>query len=169
MRNIYRVLYYLIGIHLPSSYFPMGKVFAMIRIHWMRHFMHIGKGCQIQSNVYVGNGAHVTIGSNCQISENVRIRNANIGNYVTIATGVNILGPNHITNDLDTPMALQGGCPTKQTIIEDDVWLCTNCIIMNGVRISHGCIIAAGAVVTKDCIPFGIYAGVPAKLIKTRG
>lgn len=54
------------------------------------------------------------------------------------------------------------------TIIEDDVWVGYGCIIMSGVRIKTGSIIAAGSVVTKDVEPYSIYAGVPAKKIKSR-
>lgn len=54
------------------------------------------------------------------------------------------------------------------TIIGDDVWIGHGSIIMSGVNIGSGCIIAAGSVVTKDLEPYYIYAGVPAKKIKKR-
>ena len=53
-------------------------------------------------------------------------------------------------------------------IIEDDVWIGANCIILSGVKISRGAIIAAGSVVIKDVAPFTIVGGVPARLIKER-
>ena len=53
-------------------------------------------------------------------------------------------------------------------MIEDDVWIGANCTILDGVRIAKGCIIGAGSVVSKSTEPFGIYAGVPARLIKKR-
>ena len=53
-------------------------------------------------------------------------------------------------------------------VIEDDVWCGANVTILKGVTISHGSIVAAGAVVTKSFPPYSIIGGVPAKLIKMR-
>lgn len=52
--------------------------------------------------------------------------------------------------------------------IGNNVLLSRNCILLPGVRIADGCVIGAGAVVTKDTEPFGIYAGVPARRIADR-
>lgn len=59
--------------------------------------------------------------------------------------------------------------PTKgEIIIGDDVWIGIRCIIMSGVKIGKGSIIAAGSVVTKDVPPYSIVGGIPAKVIKYR-
>lgn len=55
---------------------------------------------------------------------------------------------------------------TFPTLIKDGCWVGANVTIIPGVTIGEGCIIAAGAVVTKNCEPDGLYAGVPAKRIK---
>ncbi|MDQ7799461.1 MAG: DapH/DapD/GlmU-related protein [Candidatus Edwardsbacteria bacterium] len=55
-----------------------------------------------------------------------------------------------------------------QTVIEDDVWIGAQAIILPGVRIGRGAIVAAGAVVTKDVEPYAIVGGNPARLIKRR-
>ena len=54
------------------------------------------------------------------------------------------------------------------TYIGDDVWIGYGAIIMSGVKIANGSIIAAGSVVTHDTEPYSIYAGIPAKKIKDR-
>lgn len=54
------------------------------------------------------------------------------------------------------------------TIVGNDVWFGTNAVIMPGVKIGHGAIIGAYAVVTKDVAPYTIVAGNPAKLIRKR-
>ena len=53
-------------------------------------------------------------------------------------------------------------------LIEDDVWCGSNVVILKGVTIGHGSIVAAGAVVTKSFPPYSIIGGVPAKLIRMR-
>jgi maltose O-acetyltransferase len=116
----------------------------------------------------VGKGENIEIGNYCQVNENVQLSNVRLGNYVMIAPGVTILGRMHQHSDTTIPMVLQGEIDTAQTIIEDDVWIGTNAIIMPGLTIQKGCIIAAGAVVTKNCQSYGIYGGVPATLLKIR-
>lgn len=52
--------------------------------------------------------------------------------------------------------------------IGNDVWIARNVRIFHGVTIGDGCVIGEGSLVNKDCEPFGIYAGVPARLIRYR-
>lgn len=56
----------------------------------------------------------------------------------------------------------------ENIIIGNDVWIGANALIIDGVKISDGAIIAAGSVVTKDVPPYAIVGGVPAKIIKYR-
>ncbi|RJE87422.1 antibiotic acetyltransferase [Paenibacillus sp. 1011MAR3C5] len=98
-----------------------------------------------------------------------------IGNYVCIASGVIILmGGNHNhRSDWITvyPFAEQiAGSyePKGDTIIESDAWIGMNAMIMPGVRIGEGAIVAAGSVVVKDVPPYTIVGGNPAKEIKKR-
>lgn len=53
-------------------------------------------------------------------------------------------------------------------IIEDDVWIASRAIILKGVHIGRGSVVAAGAVVTKDVAPYSVVGGVPARFIKYR-
>ena len=52
--------------------------------------------------------------------------------------------------------------------VDDDVWIGCNAMILSGVHIHQGAVVAAGAIVTKDVPPYGIVAGVPAKLVGYR-
>jgi virginiamycin A acetyltransferase len=99
----------------------------------------------------------------------------NIGNYVSIAPGVQfLLGVNHQMKTITTfPLYSRLIAPSKKDAInngsinvEDEVWIGTDAIIMSNVTIGKGAIIAAGSVVTKDVPPYAIVGGVPAKLIK---
>jgi acetyltransferase-like isoleucine patch superfamily enzyme len=56
---------------------------------------------------------------------------------------------------------------TKPIVIEDQVWIGCGAIILQGVRIGKGAVVAAGAVVCSDVAPMTVVGGVPAKLIKT--
>ena len=58
---------------------------------------------------------------------------------------------------------------TSETIIiEDDVWIAMRVMIMPGVRIHKGAILAAGSVITKDVPPYAVVGGSPAKVLKMR-
>ncbi|WP_316931465.1 CatB-related O-acetyltransferase [Chryseobacterium formosense] len=98
-----------------------------------------------------------------------------IGNYCSIASGVKfILGGNHKVDNVSTYPFLffnrnENEALTKgKTTIEDDVWIGTDVIILSGLTIGKGSIIAAGAVVTKSFPPYSVIGGNPAKLIKKR-
>lgn len=161
-------LYYMLGKHLPNSYYPLGGLFNGLRISLLKGILVIGRDCKVQSNVDVGDGNAIEIGNHCQINQNVKLDNVKIANFVMIAPGVTILGKMHSYDRRDIPMILQGEQSVRPTIIEEDVWIGTNAILMPGVIVRKGCIVAAGTVVTKDCDAFGIYAGVPARRVGQR-
>lgn len=99
-----------------------------------------------------------------------------IGNYVSIASGVKfLLGGNHPYDCLSTypfKVKLAGDiaeATTKGPVeVADDVWIGTNALILSGVKIGQGAIVAAGAVITKNVPPYAIVGGNPAKIIKYR-
>ena len=133
---------------------------------------YLMKICNI-SNVRVGRDTYGYLEIYDWGSENERLE---IGNFVSLANGVKfILGGNHKYDCLLTyplkVMKLKEGIESYSNgpiIVEDDVWIGMNSIIMSGVRINRGAIIAAGSVVTKDVPPYAIVGGNPAKIIKYR-
>lgn len=109
--------------------------------------------------------------------------NLYIGKFCSIASGVIIfLGGNHRTDwittypfnsipnsDFEDFKDIKGHPATKgDVIIGNDVWIGLNAIILSGVKIGDGAIIAAGSVITKEVGPYEIWGGNPAKLIKNR-
>lgn len=64
--------------------------------------------------------------------------------------------------------AAMEGCSKGNITVGDDVWIGANAIILSGVQIGQGAVVAAGAVVNKDVPPYAIVGGVPAKVIKYR-
>jgi acetyltransferase-like isoleucine patch superfamily enzyme len=109
-------------------------------------------------------GDDVGIAQNCFIQVRGRVT---IGSHVMFGPNVSIFSENHGFSNLEMPMISQ---PTvrREVIIEDDVWLGTRSIILAGVRIGKGSIIAAGALVNRDIPPYSVVAGVPGKIIKSR-
>src|SRR5690606_22030104 len=65
-------------------------------------------------------------------------------------------------------LSISSDLPIRKVIIEDEVWIGANAVVLQGVVIGYGSIIAAGAVVTKSIPPMEIWGGVPAKKIKDR-
>ena len=167
-KKIFIILYYSLFQHLPSSFFPLGRFFNKARIFCLKKIIPIGENNKVQHSIYIGGGNNLTIGDNCQINERVKLDNVIISNHVMIAPGVTILGKMHEFSNSKIPMVLQGDKKVRPTFIEDDVWIGTNAIIMPGIEISKGCIIGAGSVLTKSTEEYGVYGGVPAKLIKKR-
>lgn len=74
---------------------------------------------------------------------------------------------NHCFQDTNIPMRKQGMEPLKKIII-DDVWIGARVIILLGVKIGIGSVIGAGAVITKNVLPYSIVGDVPAKVINKR-
>lgn len=99
-----------------------------------------------------------------------------IGNYVSISEKVVfLLDVEHFLNTLSTFPFKKDVCNLEDEafskgniIIDDDVWIGYRAMILSGVHIGQGAVVAAGAVVTKDVPPYAIVGGVPAKIIKYR-
>ena len=84
-----------------------------------------------------------------------------------ISPRVSIYAENHIYAHPEILLKDQG-VKVETVIIEDDCWIAANSIILAGVTIGKGSVIAAGSVVTKSIPPYSIAAGVPAKVIGSR-
>ena len=106
---------------------------------------------------------YVFIGKNCLIYPKVKI-----GAFSMIANDVSIIGNDHVFSKIGVPMIFSGRPIVKETIIGRDVWIGAHAIVMTGVKIGDGAIIAAGSIITKDIEPYSINAGVPSKKIRNR-
>ena len=84
-----------------------------------------------------------------------------------IAASSTIVPSNHIFVDKDTFIYKQG-LSKKGIVLEDDVWIGSGVRVLDGTTIKKGCVIGANSVVTKSTNTYGVYVGVPAKLIKYR-
>ena len=108
----------------------------------------------------------VFIGDHTRIGlHNTIIGPVTIGNHVNLAQGITVTALNHNFENAEKHIDGQGVSTTPVTI-EDDIWIGANAVILPGVHIGNHCVVAAGAVVTKDVPPHSLVAGVPAKVIK---
>ena len=106
-------------------------------------------------------GDHTRIGIHCTV-----IGPVTIGSHVNLAQGITATALNH--NFEDTGKRIdQQGVSTNPVVIGDDVWIGANAVVLPGVTIGKHCVVAAGAVVTKDVPDFTVVGGVPAKILKT--
>jgi maltose O-acetyltransferase len=119
-------------------------------IHWRAEFyapesIVVGDYCTIGDSVFLDGRSGLTIGD-C----------VNLGSHVTIYTR---------QHDVDSPTFEESGGPV---VLHDHVWVASHAIVLPGVTIGRGAVVAAGAVVTKDVPPFTLVGGNPARFIRNR-
>lgn len=123
------------------------------------------ESCSFESGVRleVNEGGKLFIGKGTYLNRNVQIvvnESVSIGRQVKIGWDVVIM---------DTDLHGHSGQPAKSkpVVIEDDVWIGCRALILKGVRIGEGAIIAAGAIVTKDVPPLAVVASPAASVLFT--
>jgi maltose O-acetyltransferase len=139
--------------------------------HYVRRFFYraggmvIGEGSTLHMGARFYNPANITVGRDTIIGEGAILDGRNritIGDHVDIATGVMIYNSWHDVED-PTFAAL-----SEPVIIHDYVFIGPRVIVLPGVTIGKGAIVAAGSVVTKDVQPYELVGGIPAKFIRER-
>ena len=128
------------------------------------HWVHIctgaiiGSGCTLGQNVFVG--------SRAKIGDNVKIQN-NVSVYDCVILEDNVFcGPSVVFTNVINPRAqISRKHEYLKTIVEEGASLGANSTIICGVKIGRYAFVAAGAVLTKDALPFSLMVGVPAKQV----
>ena len=130
------------------------------------HFSHvspkaiIGKNCSLGQNVFVAN--HVTVGNGVKIQNNVSIyEGVELEDYV-------FCGPSMVFTNVRTPRSAfprNTSDDYYKTIVKRGASIGANATVVCGVTIGEWAFVAAGAVVNRDALPYGLYVGVPAKRI----
>ncbi|PWH18778.1 MAG: transferase [Ardenticatenia bacterium] len=189
-----RAVFYRLILHMDG----VAAIEDGVRIRYAGH-IRLGRGVYIDHGVYlhacpdgitIGDGsfvmhhaelhvynfrdlphAFIRIGRDSLIGEFCVIRGpggVSIGDRVYLSPGVHIYSSNHIFSDTKRSFVEQG-VVCKGVVIEDDTWIGASAIILDGVRVGKGSVVAAGAVVTTDIPPHTLVAGVPARVIKKIG
>lgn len=177
---------------LISQFFLRYKLRKKVKIH---HTAYVQNVCFEGHNTIMRNAKvqNSSLGEGTYVNENSNLYAVNIGRYTSIADNVSVVVGKHPISDFVTMypsfyydttnqlgFTIHKGKPLFDTdkcidgtknvsaIIGNDVWVGSHVIILGGVTIGDGAVIAAGSVVTKDVEPYSIVGGVPAKHIKYR-
>lgn len=156
-----KAFYYFLGNHLFMNWMPYG-----IRHAFLRRFckVRIGRETSIAAGCFI-TGEQISIGNNSVINRQTYLdgrcplyigNNVNISHQTLIQT---------LTHDPQSPDFV---CLVKPVAIMDNAWIGARAIIMPGVTVGEGAVVAAGAVVTKSVAPYTIVGGNPARFIRTR-
>lgn len=131
----------------------------------------LGFGSYVASNSFI---RHTEIGRYCCIGKNVRIIDVThpSSTFVSVHPAFyslnNATGTSFIENEKFQEKLIIDANSDMAVIIGNDVWIGDGAQIIGGHKIGDGAIVAAGAVVTKDVLPYSIVGGVPAKIIRFR-
>jgi maltose O-acetyltransferase len=135
------------------------------RAAWLRLCgLRIGTGTLVQPchlgspRLSIGEWSYV--GPGCVVDGRAEVR---IGSRVALGDQVLLVTSTHDHSDPTLRAGTPGGLPV---VVEDGAWLGARVTVLPGVRVGTGCVVAAGAVVHRDCAPHGLYAGVPARRVK---
>ncbi len=152
----------------PTPFFMRGwrrrvtTLFArMYRGHGgvMHNYVSIARNCRIDYPWNVSIGEASSIGNDTWVYALDKIT---IGRNVCVGEGVRLLTGSHDISSSHFDLV------TKPIAINDNVWIATGAIVLPGITIGEGAVVAAGAVVAKDVEPWTVVGGNPAKFIKKR-
>lgn len=129
-----------------------------------------GDRVTFRKDVTIGGSGALVVGSSTTINEGVIIsctKAVTIGKNCMIAPRAYILDVDHRYESRDLPISQQG-YESSPVIIGDDVWIGAYAVVLRGVTIGRGAIVAAHAVVTRDVPDYSIVGGVPARILGMR-
>ena len=151
--------------------FPRYFFFNAVKSAFLRLVgANLGKRIIYYPGVWVAPGRNLIIGDDVDLALDVVITTGggvSIGDRALIGYRTQILSTNHIIPE-NRGRVFGSGHEGKMVIIGADVWIGCNAIVLPGVTIGEGAIVAAGSVVTKNIEPYSIVGGNPARVIRMR-
>lgn len=149
-----------------SNAWVAGIPLARVRHLWYGRLFELGDGANVMMGLTIRQPGGIRIGVNSNVNPDCLIDSrggeVNIGAHCDISPEVNIWTLQHDFRDAD--FGTSGG----PVVIGDYVWIGNRAIVLPGVELGEGCVVAAGAVVTKSVAPYTVVGGVPAKPIAER-
>ncbi|WP_116103548.1 acyltransferase [Amycolatopsis thermalba] len=136
----------LLGYRAFGARIRSGNIFPGLRIHGALRNVEIGRHTFLNAECYLESVGPITIGASCQFGPQVMIVTSH---HPTLPDG-----------------RVSRVAQARPVVIGDRVWVGARAQILPGVRIADDAVIAAGAVVARDCPVPGVYAGVPARLVR---
>lgn len=179
MKSLKYLINKLFGYVCDKPIIPEGKTVGYSLVRSEKAHAEYGRYTKVYPPFFIH---YVKVGDYSYIAKNSHISNCEIGKFCSIGPNFSCGMGSHPLNGISTsPMfystAKQNGLSLcekntfheqKLTTIDNDVFIGANVTVLDGVHISDGAVIGAGAVVTKDIPPYAIAVGVPAKVIKYR-
>lgn len=149
------------------------KLLATFRVTLLRlqfRDIQVGKKFFCNKGFFLSRTIKLRVGDNVYFGRYTHVgNNLTIGDHVMVASHTAFVGGDHRIDNIGATLIRNSGRKSsKTTIIEDNVWLGHGCIIMAGITIKSGAVVAAGSVVTKDVGNDEIVGGSPAQLIRKR-
>lgn len=134
--------------------------------------VQIGPGTFIAADTHNRSKSTLIVGEGTVINEYNNIRASgttiSIGNYCQISQFCSLIGTNHSIDTRELMILAPWDTEKHSITLGDDVWIGANSVVLPGVTIGRGAVIAAGSVVTKNVPEYAVYGGVPAELIRFR-
>lgn len=144
------------------------KALTWCQVNLTYKFRSVGKNVRLGRKLFVIKN-RVSLGSNVFIgSYSFLDGDIIIGNDVMLANCVAIVGGDHVFRSVGTATFAAPREHWKLTTIEHNCWIGHGAVILNGITIGQGAIVAAGSVVTRDVPPYDIVAGNPARVVGSR-
>ena len=125
------------------------------QLRWHKNRVMLSSGVKVICPERVAMGQDILVANRCWLQA---AGGLTFGNRVMLGPDVKLLTSNH---ELDTLLTVNA-----PIVLEDEVWIGAGSIVLPGVRVGRGAVVAAGAVVTKDVAPYTVVGGIPARKIK---
>lgn len=140
----------------------------MFQTTFLYRFRSVGRDCRLDKSLFVypgrvSLGNRVYVGRYCYLDGDITI-----GDFTMLASSVAVVGGDHAFDRRDVLMIDSGREHWKPTRIGRDCWIGHGAILLNGITIGDGSIVAAGSVVLADVPPLTIVAGNPARVVRSR-
>ena len=153
-----------------------GTLLGRLHATWP-HQVRLGRRCRLEPGVVFKFDGHyragpslvfgdgVFIGTGCEFNIRAGLQ---VGRDGLIASGCRFIDHDHGFASRTEPMNRQDDGAEAPIRLDDDVWIGANCVVLKGVQVGRGAIVAAGSVLTRSVPAYEIWGGVPARRLRER-